>query len=110
MERFKELRLVALILLIMAALLAAGCGGGLAQRSTRLLAVDYHSMNNKELQQYYRELSDQLAREVRAARAAKGEGFDVNQVAMGAGDHSTPALRKRWNAVRAELARRKMLY
>ncbi|MEJ2033879.1 MAG: hypothetical protein P8Y63_12770 [Deltaproteobacteria bacterium] len=107
MKKWK-LRSAASTLALAAALLTAGCGGGLAQRSAGLLALDYQTMSNAELQDYYRQLSDQLAREARASRAEKGIGFDTDRYGQ-AEDGSAAALRQRWNMVRGELRERKLL-
>lgn len=110
MKRDKRLRIAASVLVVIAALLAASCGGGMARRSAELLDRDYRTMSDSELQLYAQQLGDQLARGARADRAAAGVGFDSDRRRLGAGDEATAtALRERWNAVRGELHQRELL-
>jgi len=73
--------------------------------SEQLLARDYVSMSDQELQTYYYQLSDQIAKEQRAARtrggtAAAQERRDSSVLT------DTDQLRDRWNLVRTELRMR----
>ena len=84
-------------------LLLAGCAG-VATRSKALLAQDYHTMNDAEIQTYFYQLNDQLGREEKAAReASKRAGDEVTRGQV------AEDLRDRRNEVRAELSRRKLL-
>ncbi len=72
-----------------------------------LVAVDYTTMSDQELQSHYARLSDQLARESRAERLSAagrptrpGASQDPEAVA---------ALRERWNQVRQEMRQRELL-
>ena len=98
-------------LAVLAFMLLAGCAG-VGARTQDLLAKDYHSMNDMEIQTYFYQLNDQIAREERAAGGTSvGVGVGTGPVSVGvsqgvmrgriAGD-----LRDRRNEVRAELARR----
>jgi hypothetical protein len=95
-------------------LLVWGCAstGARADRSAELLAKTYASMSNAELQTYYYQLNDQLARVERAAAGARmgvaggsapdrgGESGEVSQPTV------ADQLRDRRNEVRTELSRR----
>lgn len=97
------LALIALLLLCSCALL-----GPRRDVSAELLAKDYVSMSDQELQTYHHQLSDQIAKMQRAARA-KGDAT----AAEGRRDPSvvteTDQLRDRWNLVRTELRTRGVL-
>lgn len=99
-ERTAVLRMVAAAFLV---LLLAGCAG-IGTRTKDLLAQDYHSMNDTEIQTYFYQLNDQLGREERAAREASRRSGE--EVARG---EVPEDLRDRRNEVRAELSRRKLL-
>lgn len=95
-------------------LLVWGCAstGARADRSAELLAKDYASMSNAELQTYYYQLNDQLARVERAAAGTRTGVADGSYSVRGgvSGDVSGPTvaneLRDRRNEVRTELSRR----
>jgi len=82
-----------------ASVLLVSCGG-IAPRTADLLAKDYRTMNDVELQQYYRALNDQLGRETSAVH------HSVGLVKKTLDDPSLVSLRDRWNEVREELQRR----
>ncbi|WP_305042603.1 hypothetical protein [Geoalkalibacter sp.] len=92
----------------------AACASGAGQRTADLLVQDYRAMNNDELSAYYQQLSDQLARESRAARTSVGVGYGSGSFGVGAGrglgdEEAVLALRERWNAVRQEMRRRDLM-
>ena len=93
----------AVIILVILTLVIA-CAGGPAKRTAELVARDYQTMNDAELQSYYAQLSDQLARETRAARMERG-----SIVGSGRGEENLAALRTRWNEVRGEMRQRELL-
>ncbi len=92
-----------------------GCITGAEQKTTELLALDYRAMTDVELQAYYHQLSDQLARQSRATRTAGGSGQGSGSGGAGVSqplgdDSGAPPLRTRWNAVRRELRERGLLH
>jgi hypothetical protein len=96
---------------VLAFLLLAGCAG-VGARTQDLLAKDYHAMNDMEIQTYFHQLNDQIAREERAARGTSvGVGVGTGPVSVGVSQGVTRGriaedLRDRRNEVRAELSRR----
>jgi hypothetical protein len=96
---------------VLALLLLAGCAG-VGARTQDLLSQDYHAMNDMEIQTYFYQLNDQIAREERAAGGTSvGVGVGTGPVSVGVSQGVTRArtaedLRDRRNEVRAELARR----
>lgn len=100
------------VLLVFGALLAA-CASGAGQRTADLLVEDYRTMTDDELGAYHQRLSDQLARETRAARTSVGVGYGSGSFGVGAGrglgdEAAIQALRERWNEVRQEMRRRQL--
>jgi hypothetical protein len=95
-------------------LLVWGCAltGARTDRSAELLAQDYASMSDKELQTYYKQLSDQIAHVQRSTGGAKGSTGTATQPVPSGASQEAPRqtvaedLRDRWNEVRAELSRR----
>lgn len=103
-----------LCLLIMVLLALAGCTSGAGQRTADLLVQDYQGMTDDELTRYYQQLSDQLARESRAARTSVGVGYGAGSFGVGAGrglgdEVALQSLRERWNEVRQEMRRRELM-
>lgn len=102
------------IVFILIGLLLAGCAGAAGQRTADLLVQDYRAMSNEELSAYHQQLSDQLARETRAARTSVGVGYGSGSFGVGAGqalgdENAVRALRERWNEVRQEMRRRDLM-
>lgn len=99
----RSISCLALILL----LLAWGCATTGA-RSNELLARDYSAMPNQELQTYYLQLNDQIARVERqnSGGPSAGAGRPGDMTAAGT---TIDSLRDRRNAVRAEMAKRGLL-
>lgn len=102
-------------LLLLLALLA-GCAAS-SQRSNELLAVNYATLPDPDLQSYYRQLNDQIATEERSRRGGTSIGIGifnspvavgVNQQ-VGGGVTIAEDLRERRNQVRQELDRRGLL-
>lgn len=99
------------VVAVLAFLLLAGCAG-VGARTQDLLAQDYHAMNDMEIQTYFYQLNDQIAREERAARGTSvGVGVGAGPVSVGVSQGVTRGriaddLRDRRNEVRTELARR----
>jgi hypothetical protein len=94
--------------------LLGGCAGRGAQHTADLLVQDYQEMTDSELSGYYQQLSDQLARETRAARTSVGFGYGSGSFGVAAGrglgdEEAIQALRERWNEVRSEMRRRELL-
>ncbi|MDO3376915.1 hypothetical protein [Geoalkalibacter halelectricus] len=100
--------------LLLIAILTACASGGAGQRTAGLLTQDYLEMSDAELQAYYQQLSDQLARESRAVRSSQRVGYGTGTFGAGAArgmadEEDVQALRVRWNEVRQELRRRELL-
>jgi hypothetical protein len=99
---------------VLALVLLAGCAG-VGARTRDLLSQDYHAMNDMEIQTYFYQLNDQIAREERAARGTSvGVGVGTGPVSVGASQEVTRGriaedLRDRRNEVRAELSRRGLM-
>ena len=99
---------------VLALLLLAGCAG-VGARTQDLLSQDYHAMNDMEIQTYFYQLNDQIAREERAARGTSvGVGVGTGPVSVGVSQGVTRArtaedLRDRRNEVRVELSRRGLM-
>ncbi len=79
-------------------LLPASCAS-LSARIAKLLAEDYRTMSDSQLQLYYRQLNDRLGPEASAALCLRLAGTTAE-------DPQVVALRARWNEVRGELRRR----
>jgi hypothetical protein len=107
-KRFRTCFLLIILLLV------CGCAltGSRTDRSAELLAQDYASMSDKELQTYYKQLSDQLAQVQRAPAGSRGSTGTVTAPVQSGVSKDAPRqtvaedLRDRWNEVRAELTRR----
>lgn len=105
-----------LLVLLLFPVLVAGCAGS-GKRTGELLVVNHLSLNDAELQSYYRQLNDQLALVERGQRGGTriGVGIGGSPVQVGVsrqvGGRTAGAeeLRERRNAVRAELDRRGLL-
>jgi hypothetical protein len=95
-------------------LLVWGCAssGARTDRSPELLAQSYATMSDEELQTYYYQLNDQIAKVERSTtgtRAGVGDGsYPVRAEVSGEVSRQTVAdeLRDRRNEVRTELSRR----
>lgn len=94
------LGLIALLLLCSCALT-----GTRRDVSAELLAKDYVSMSDKELQTYHYQLSDQIAKLQRASRS-KGTAASAEERSDPSVQTETDQLRERWNRVRSELRSR----
>lgn len=103
--------LAGLILLFLLVFLAA-CASTTGARSEALLHQDYHTLSDEELQTYYLQLNDQIARVERQARDTRvGVGIGSSPlhvgVSTGVTEHTVAEdLRERRNEVRQELSRR----
>lgn len=102
------------LVFILCGVLLAACASGAGQRTADLLVEDYRTMTDGELGAYHQRLSDQLARETRAARTSVGVGYGSGSFGVGAGrglgdEAAIQALRERWNEVRQEMRRRQLL-
>ncbi len=109
-KRFRTCFMLIILLLVWGCALTSAR----TDRSEALLAKDYTTMSDKELQTYYNQLSDQIAQVQRAAAGAR-KGTGASRYPRQEGVSSdTPKqtvaedLRDRWNEVRTELSRRGM--
>ncbi|MFA5515944.1 MAG: hypothetical protein WDA20_06610 [Desulfuromonadales bacterium] len=104
--RKQRIWLLPLVLLL---LLAFGCAGT-GKRTQELLGQDYQTMSDTELQTYYFQLNDQIARVERAASGTSvGLGVGGGPVRVGVGQGISRGviaddLRQRRNEVRGELS------
>lgn len=93
----------------------AGCAGTTARQTGELLAQDYRTMSDQELQTYFYRLNDQIARVERQARGTSvGVGLGTGPVRVGASQGVTRGtiaedLRERRNEVRGEMSRRGLM-
>jgi len=102
--------------LLLLVVLICGCAAS-SQRSNELLAVNYLSLPDNDLQSYYRQLNDQIATEERSRRGGTSIGIGIfnSPVAVGVsqqvggGPTLAEDLRERRNQVRGELDRRGLL-
>ena len=112
--KIESTTLLQMAVAVVALLLLAGCAG-VGARTQDLIAQDYHAMNDVEIQTYFYQLNDQIAREERAARGTSvGVGVGTGPVSVGVSQGVTRGriaddLRDRRNEVRAELSRRGLM-